>query len=102
MAIAEFSKFAGILSAALSQHHLLGFTVRSVKLDICFSPVASWASQVALVVKNLPANAGDARDALVWEDILEKERVFVSGKFHGQRSLVSYSPWGHKESDTTE
>ena len=25
-----------------------------------------------------------------------------SGEFHGQRSLVSYSPWGHKESDTTE
>ena len=23
-------------------------------------------------------------------------------KFHGQRSLVGYSPWGHKESDTTE
>ena len=25
-----------------------------------------------------------------------------SGKFHGQRSLEGYSPWGHKESDTTE
>ena len=25
MVIAEFSKFAGILSSALSQHHLLGF-----------------------------------------------------------------------------
>ena len=25
---AEFSKFAGILSAALSQHHLLGFEIR--------------------------------------------------------------------------
>ena len=24
------------------------------------------------------------------------------GKSHGQRSLVGYSPWGHKESDTTE
>ena len=23
-------------------------------------------------------------------------------EFHGQRNLVSYSPWGHKESDTTE
>ena len=23
-------------------------------------------------------------------------------KFHGPRSLVGYSPWGHKESDTTE
>ena len=23
-------------------------------------------------------------------------------KFHGQRNLVGYSPWGHKESDMTE
>ena len=28
--------------------------------------------------------------------------VFLPGKFHGQRSLVSYSPWDHKESDTTK
>ena len=28
--------------------------------------------------------------------------VFLLGKSHGQRSLVSYSSWGHKESDTTE
>ena len=28
--------------------------------------------------------------------------VFLTGKFHGQRSMVHYSPWGHKESDTTE
>ena len=28
--------------------------------------------------------------------------VFLPGKFHGQRSLVGYSPWGHKESDMTE
>ena len=27
MATAEFSKFSGILSAALSQHHLLGFEI---------------------------------------------------------------------------
>ena len=27
MATAEFSKFAGILSAALSQHHLSGFEI---------------------------------------------------------------------------
>ena len=26
----------------------------------------------------------------------------VPGKFHGWRSLVGYSPWGRKESDTTE
>jgi len=28
--------------------------------------------------------------------------VFSPGKSHGQRSLVGYSPWGHKESDMTE
>ena len=26
----------------------------------------------------------------------------LPGKFHGQRRLVGYSPWGHKESDSTE
>ena len=28
--------------------------------------------------------------------------VFLPGKSHGQRSLVSYSPWGHKEPNMTE
>ena len=28
--------------------------------------------------------------------------VFLPGESHGQRSLASYSPLGHKESDTTE
>ena len=28
--------------------------------------------------------------------------VFLPGKFHRPRSPVGYSPWGHKESDTTE
>jgi len=24
--------------------------------------------------------------------------IFLPGEFHGQRTLASYSPWGHKES----
>ena len=28
--------------------------------------------------------------------------VLLHGEFHGQRSLGGYSPWGHKELDTTE
>ena len=28
--------------------------------------------------------------------------VFLPGKARGQRSLAGYSPWGHKELDTTE
>ena len=28
--------------------------------------------------------------------------VFLTREFHGQRTLVGYSPWGHKESDMTK
>ena len=28
--------------------------------------------------------------------------VFLPGKSHGQRSVAGYSPWSHKESDTTK
>ena len=44
--------------------------------------------------------------SLDWEDTLEKEMAthssILAWKSYGQRSLAGYSPWGHKESDTTE
>ena len=68
------------------------------------------ASQVVLVVKNMTVNAGDIRD---------RGLVPGSGRSpggghgsplqysclenpYGQRSLVGYSPWGHKELDTAK
>ena len=58
-------------------------------------------------VKNTLATAGDAGS------IPESGRspgvgngnplqYFVLGKFHGQRSLMGYSAWSHKELDLTE
>ena len=64
------------------------------------------ASLGAQMVKNLPAVQESRVQSLSWEDPLEKEwqptPVFLPGKSYGWRSLVGYSPWGHKESDTTE
>ena len=37
-----------------------------------------------------------------WRRKWQPTPVFLLGKFHGQRSLVGYSPWGHKESDMTD
>jgi len=37
-----------------------------------------------------------------WRRKWQPTPVFLPGKSHGQRSLVGYSPWGHKELDTTE
>ena len=37
-----------------------------------------------------------------WRRKWHPPSVFVPGKSHGQRSLVGYSPWGLKESDTPD
>ena len=59
------------------------------------------------MVKNPPANAGDVGSILglgkiPWKRKWQPSPVLLPGKSHGQRSLVGFSPWGHKESDTTE
>ena len=65
---------------------------------------------MAQQVKNPPANAGNIGDAGLipgsgrssgggkWQST----PVFLPEKYHGQRSLVGYSPKGRKESDPTE
>ena len=37
-----------------------------------------------------------------WRRAWQPPAIFIPGESHGQRSLAGYSPWGHKESDTTE
>ena len=37
-----------------------------------------------------------------WKRAWQPTPVFLPGESHGWRSLTGYSPWGHKESDTTE
>ena len=37
-----------------------------------------------------------------WKRKQQPIPIFLPGESHGQRSLVGYSPWGHKESDMTE
>ena len=37
-----------------------------------------------------------------WRREWQPSPVFLPGESHGQRSVAGYSPWGHKESDTTK
>ena len=61
------------------------------------------------MVKNLPANAGDIRDIGSIPGLGRSpgeghgnplQYSYLAS--HGQRRLVGYNPWGHKESDMTE
>ena len=62
------------------------------------------------MVKNLPLNAEDIRDVGSIPGLGRSPGgghgyplpVFLPRESHGQRSLIGYSPWGHKESDMTE
>jgi len=53
---------------------------------------------VALVVKNLPANAGDRckfnpwLGNIPWRRALQCTPIFLPGESHGQRSMEGYSP----------
>ena len=65
------------------------------------------ASLVAQTVKNLPAMWETWVWCLGWEDALEEgmathSSILAWRILHGQRSTGDSSPWGCKESDTTE
>ena len=81
-----------------------------LKLDLqvwattCFTCSISFSDLLSLlgssVSKDSASSTGDRVWSLGWEDPLQKEwqptPVFLSRKSHRQRSLVSYSPWGHE------
>ena len=59
------------------------------------------------MVKEFACNAGDPGSIpglgrFPWRRKWQPTLVPLLGKSHGQRSLVGYSPWGCKDSDTTE
>ena len=39
---------------------------------------------------------------ILWSRKRQPIPVFLPGKYHGQKSLAGYNPWGHKASDTIE
>ena len=39
---------------------------------------------------------------ILWRRAWQSTPVFLPGEFHGQRSLVGYSPWGQEELGMTE
>ena len=66
----------------------------------------NWASLVAQTVKNPPAVRETWVQSLVekipWWRAWQPTPVFLPGESHGQKSMASYRPQGHKKLDTTE
>ena len=103
-------------SIFISQELLTGFADDNTTVYLSNLQLKGGASQVVIMVKNPPANAGDITDA----DLIPGsgrspgvgrgnpfqysclENSMDRGASHGQRSLVGYSSQGCKKLDTTE
>ena len=77
---------------------------------LLFALLIQRVSHVALVVRNLPASAGDIKRHEFnpwvrknpWRRAWQPIPILLPGDSHGQRSLAGYSPQSRKELDITE
>ena len=75
-----------------------------------YTPVENWTSEAAVDEVEFTCQCqrckrhsfGPWVRKIPWRRKWQPSPVFLPGKFHGQRSLVDYSPWGCKESDMSE
>ena len=70
--------------------------------DICPQLLAHRASLIAQLVKNLPAMQETPVQLQGWEDSPGEGKDYPTPVFWSREFRGLYSPWGCKESDTTE
>ena len=82
------SYIIGIKQYIIFSNWLLSFT--SIHLSFLY------------IFSDLMAHFFFLNNTLLWRRKWQPIPVFLPVEFHGQRSPVGRSPWGHKELDTTE
>ena len=103
----EFEQTVGDSEGQRSLRTMKGWTQVSDRIT---TTLRYWGFPDSPGVKNLRETAGDSRDACLLLGLGRSPQsrewwptpVFLSGKFHVQKSLVGYSPWGHQELDSAE
>ena len=76
-------------------------------MDLVRFSVLLWASQVVLVVKSLPTSTEDpgsipGSGRYPGGELGNPLQYSCPENLQGERSVMGYRPWGHKESDMTE
>ena len=92
--------FSKRLRISVNMPRILSINIQLLKIPYDF-PGGSDSKASAYNVGDPGSIPGSGR-SIPWRRKWQPTPVLLSGKSHGQRSLVSYSPWGRKESDTTE
>ena len=91
----RFYILAVVSSAAVNTGVFVSFWIMVFFRRIPKSKIAaSYSSSIFNILKTLYA--------VLLEEEMATHSSILAGEFHGQRSLAGYSPWGRKESGTTE
>ena len=88
----------------ISLHYMLLIEWSQTQKHVCGQAQDHVAFLYSLQVRNSPAILGFDLwvRRILWRRKRQPTPVFLPGRSHRQRSLVGYSSWGYKESDTTE
>ena len=76
-------------------------TLYGISIIWCDSNKIYWTKS-GWIIFPLNISLEDLSRKIPWRGKWQPTPVLLPRKFHGWRSLVGYSPWSHKESDTTE
>ena len=95
----SFQDFLLIFSRSEIFSSIMQSTSKPIRGSLLQSGISFWSlSGICIPLLTLPICVGYC---LFWRRKWKATLIFLPGKPHGQRSLVGYSPWGCKESDTT-
>ena len=81
---------------------LIPSVITGIYLFLGFSGSASGKESVCQCRRHKRHGFDPWARKIPWRREWQPTPVFLLGKFHGQRSLEAYSPWGSEKSDTTE
>ena len=87
----DFGVLRAVLEPVSFGYGGMGLLRWQQKWRVCLPMQETWETQVWSLGQEDPLEEG-------WQPNL----VFLPGESHGQKSLVGYSPWGHRESDIAE
>ena len=80
--------------------HILTFLLSLLRLMTHIIPSGSDGKESACNAKDSGLDPWVRK--IPWRRAWQPTSALLPGESHGQKSLVDYSPWGHKESDMTE
>ena len=86
----------------VAAHSICRLSVHTLAKSLCLTRLPRWRSGKESTCQCRRCRFNPWVGKILWRRKWLRTSVFLPGKFHGQRGVAGYSPWGHKEMDIAE